>query len=248
LEAALTACLAKPAPKAVHRLRTSTRRIEGQLLLLKQLRGLPEHRRESEKLKKRLKKLRDMAGKVRDVDVQLKLIAAQTTPRTAADARHLRSRLRGQREKEAEALVELLDRRAKKVSAALERLLDALKPVEDLEVSAGQLVELARDSFARKYRPATTEPQLHALRKLAKLIRYIAEGAPDSARARKIATAFEDVQQAGGEWHDWLQLAESAGGELAEDRPLVQVFKRERDKSVGIYRSKFTKLEKLMAK
>jgi CHAD domain-containing protein len=244
LEAALTVCLAKPAPRAVHRLRTSTRRIEAQLLLLDQLKGLPRHRREAEKLRKWLKKLRGLAGTVRDFDVQRKLISSQLTPKTAADARRLRSDLKKQRDNEAEALVGVLERRSSKVSLAMERLLEVLKPAEDLEVPATQLVELARGWFARNHRrAASTEKQLHTTRKVAKLVRYIAEGAPESARAKKLAKDFENIQQAGGEWHDWLQLAGVAGDEFKKDHPLVQVFEHECGKSYGAYCRKLAKLE-----
>jgi CHAD domain-containing protein len=242
LEAALIVCRANPAPKAVHRLRTSTRRIEAQLLLLDQLRGLPRRRRESEKLQKHLKKLRRFAGKVRDFDVQRKLIAAQSTPKTATDARRLRSRLKKQRDKEAAVLVDLLERRSAKVSAALERLLAALEPVEHLKLPATQLVELAWGWFERKRRRVSTEQQLHTTRKEAKLVRYIAEGVPDSARAKKLARDFEAVQQAGGEWHDWLQLAGVAGDELEESHVLMQTFKRRCVLSLRRYRSKLKRI------
>jgi len=43
LEASVLLCLVRPGKVAVHRLRTSTRRVEAQLELLSMLPGLPPH-------------------------------------------------------------------------------------------------------------------------------------------------------------------------------------------------------------
>ena len=81
LEAALSVCLAHPTHKPVHRLRTETRRIEAQLLLLAELPEMPKHRTEADRLRKSLRRLRRAAGVVRDLDVQrrrLEWIAASS--------------------------------------------------------------------------------------------------------------------------------------------------------------------------
>lgn len=74
LEAAISVCMADPDHKPVHKLRTETRRVEAELVLLAQLAEVPEHRGETNGLLKQLKKLRRAAGKVRDLDVQRKLL------------------------------------------------------------------------------------------------------------------------------------------------------------------------------
>src|SRR5579862_3826645 len=106
LKDALATCLSEPTIAAVHRLRTTIRRVEAQTKLLTQLRGLPPHDRESRTLLKRLKKLRRLAGKVRDLDVQLDLIAAQSTPETAGEAKRLLSRLKPDRDHQAILLID----------------------------------------------------------------------------------------------------------------------------------------------
>jgi CHAD domain-containing protein len=84
LEAALSVCLADPGHKAVHRLRTETRRVEAQLVLLQQMAAIPEHRDEATALLKELKRLRRAAGEVRDLDVQRKMLEAYEEPQHAA--------------------------------------------------------------------------------------------------------------------------------------------------------------------
>ena len=112
LEAAITLCLADPAPKPVHRLRTSTRRIEAQLMLLELLPALPLHHKTAGKARRLLKKLRRAAGQVRDLDVQNDLIATET-PYDAPKSIHksslqLREALNEQRTVAAQRLIQTL--------------------------------------------------------------------------------------------------------------------------------------------
>lgn len=243
LEAALSVCIAGPSPKAVHRVRTTIRRIEAQMLLLAQIPHLPPHNQESKKLQKRLNKLSRIAATIRDLDVQRQLILLQCNSQTAADARRLRFHLKHKRERETPALLRLLRRRSARIGIALECLLDALQPAENIVLPATQLVRLAQRSFARRHHAASTDKQLHATRKAAKLARYMVEGAPDSAQARKVAMEFESIQQAGGEWHDWLQLTVVAGKKLGKRHPLVQTFSRKCETSLRIYRGKLAKIK-----
>jgi CHAD domain-containing protein len=95
LEAALSVGVATPTTKAVHELRSSTRRVEAQLELLATVKGLPPYRPAARKVSRRLEKLRRVAGRVRDCDVQDKLLkdedhamsSAVEAPRTSRRAR-----------------------------------------------------------------------------------------------------------------------------------------------------------------
>src|SRR5438105_2467820 len=75
LEAAILTCLAKPRKKAVHQLRTATRRIEAQLELLSQFEQVPAQDKDRDNAMCLLKQLRRAAGHIRDVDVQRDLDA-----------------------------------------------------------------------------------------------------------------------------------------------------------------------------
>jgi CHAD domain-containing protein len=232
LEAAITLCLADPQTKPVHRLRTTTRRIEGQLELLESLPKIPKHGRPARKARRVLKKLRRAAGKVRDIDVQLDLIG-EVVPKTKRgelkdDAAKLRLALQKDRKEFAGQLVEELRRRQSKVTLALESLLSCLEPVEQLSISPTELIQLTEQWF-RENRPPDRDgtpddpDHLHMIRKVAKLARYMAENAPKGAkRARMLAESFEHLQQSGGEWHDWTVLAEISRGRKGNSSALTK--------------------------
>jgi CHAD domain-containing protein len=73
LKAAIADCLKKPSPKPVHKLRSSTRRIEATLELIAAVSTIRIDR-ESKPLRKTLRKLRRVAGSVRDLDVHRDLL------------------------------------------------------------------------------------------------------------------------------------------------------------------------------
>jgi CHAD domain-containing protein len=236
LEHVLAACLAKPSPAAVHRLRTTIRRIEAQTKLLTQLSGLPPHDRESRTLRKRLKKLRRLAGKVRDLDVQLDLIATKSAPDTDSESRRLRRLLKHQRDDQAVILLDYARRAHGDVSLALESLTTSLRSVEQFDLPISELVVRTKRWFARRYSPPVSQNQLHTTRKLAKLARYMLESAQNSVTAQRMAKKFEDIQHKGGQWHDWLQLAATASDMLEPTHPLIKLYEQERDVKLRRYR------------
>lgn len=246
LEAAITLCLADPKPRPVHRLRTTTRRIEGQLAMLALLPEIPEHNKLARKTQRILKKLRRAAGNVRDLDVQLDLIRSVTPEDASAslerDASELRIALERQREKAAAKLLKELHWHQADAAVLLEALLDALKPNETLALAPAQLTTLARDWFTENAPPEPEndpdDPEhLHTLRKNAKLARYIAENAPKSAKTpRRLAAQFESVQEAGGHWHDWLVLAGIASDRLGSASPLTKAFAHRCHLALAVYR------------
>lgn len=237
LEAAVLECVAKPKVAAVHKVRTTSRRIEAQLNLLPLLGGFPPYEDEVRKMRKLLKKLRQAAGAVRDLDVQQDLVAEEAkglpeheTSRERKEARRLRRRLKERREKEAEALEELLQSIHSKLPRRVKALLDVLEPAEDRTVTETELIALIREWYNKRAERFRAEDDsgpdsLHGVRKVAKLARYLAEAAPRNARsAHALAQKFEAIQQSGGEWHDWLVLSELAASELGGSADLPQRF------------------------
>lgn len=296
LEAALSVCLADPAHKPVHRLRTETRRVEAQLLLLAQLPEVPEHRDESAALRKQLKKLRRAAGEVRDLDVQRKLLddyvdpepahqdaaaegasapgrrarglqgsaAAKEQGRKAAGdafgamraavepapvrralaegASDLRGHIGSQRDHAAADLQKLLKKRQTKTAAAAEALLKVLHPAQEVQLPAEQLLRHAQGIFEREGLLADSpaadlnDDELHSLRKAAKAARYLAETLPEDPLAKKAAERFEALQQAGGEWHDLMDLARASRHHLGKSHELTVELAAERDRRLETYR------------
>jgi CHAD domain-containing protein len=240
LEAAITVCLADPSPKPVHKLRTSTRRVEAQLTLLSLLPGLPPHRKPEKEARRLLKKLRRAAGNIRDVDVQINLIEEKATASTKEASDQLSGTLKHQRTQAEVDLVRILNKHQVKLTRSLESLLEALDPAKFQILPATKLGVLAQDWFTQNI-PSEALPddpdELHAIRKTAKLARYIAETAPKSARTpRKLAAAFESLQQSGGEWHDWLILSAIAHDKLG-DSALTQAFRGNCETALANYRS-----------
>jgi len=230
LEAALAVCLGDPKPKPVHKLRTETRRIEAQLVLLDQMQGLPPFRKEAANMRKHLKKLRRAAGRVRDLDVQRKLLESEETqPDAKRDARAMAELRKQRREEAADELLQQLEKRQTKLANGLEALLEALVPATHLELAPTELLAIVERQFRNSRELRVQEPttdQLHTLRKRAKVARYLAENAPRSRRAKQTARQYESLQQAGGEWHDWMELTKEAKEELGRHHVLVDAFGR----------------------
>jgi CHAD domain-containing protein len=257
LEAAILVCLAKPDKKDVHRLRTSTRRIEAQLELLSILPNLPPHKKEARNARRLLKKLRRAAGKVRDLDVERDLIgdeaAGKNGPRPTTELRKeaaaLRSTLKQKRDKEATHLQHLLSKHRKDYPVIFKKLLDALGPSESITLTEASLTSLIRDWYAQHTPRSTSAPQdpkkLHDIRKRAKLARYLAESAPKSAAtARRMAAHYEDIQQAGGTWHDWLLLHELSASELGKRAHLSERFATHAENSLRAFKQRLAALRK----
>lgn len=246
LEAAITLCLAEPKTKPVHRVRTMTRRIEGQLAMLEVLPKIPKHRKQAAAARKLLKKLRRAAGDVRDIDVQLDLIDQVTAKDASADlkkdAAKLREQLERDRDDHAGKLVKVLKKRQSEVTLALEDLLEALEPVETLSLTATALTKLTETWYRKNVPPKAGKTKdnpeyLHTIRKTAKLARYIAENAPENAKTpRKLAEEFESLQQSGGEWHDWMVLAEIARRNVGRTSALTKMLAGRNDTALQAYR------------
>ncbi|WP_158819738.1 CHAD domain-containing protein [Granulicella sp. S156] len=261
LQEAMTVCLSKPRPRAVHKVRTEAGRIEAQLELLNLLKKLPSHRSETARVLRLLKKIRRAAGRVRDLDVQRKLLkppvannpedpatedAEQQTPHSAselsesADLTELRQIRKRRRKRAARKLLKLLDKRQKKLAAAFDALLTALEPVQDLQLPAAELLQLIDQRFRGTHALIIRHPSsehLHSIRKAARVARYQAEIAPDSAAAIRAAQRYEALQVAGGQWHDTLSLAADAATELGDNHAAAVSFGQQRDQHLAAYRA-----------
>jgi CHAD domain-containing protein len=138
----------------------------------------------------------------------------------------------------------LLHKQHARLPLAFGELLATLAPAESMALSEPRLIELILARYGSNHQTETPAPpvpddtaQLHELRKRAKLARYLAESAPKSAvAAQRLAGQFAILQQAGGEWHDWLVLAQVAAGELGPSAKLVQRFAAHADHALLAFR------------
>jgi CHAD domain-containing protein len=261
LEEAMTVCLSKPRPKAVHKVRTEARRVEAQLELLSLLKKLPSHRSEAARALRLLKKIRCAAGRVRDLDVQRKLLKIHVVvedpkdhvadskeqvphlagelvePTELAELREIRKR---RRKRAARKLLKLIGKRQKKLATAFDALLNALQPAQDLQLPATELLRLIGQRFHGTHALIIRHPSsehLHSIRKAARIARYQAEIAPDSTAAKRVAQRYEALQVAGGHWHDALTLAAGAATELGDNHATTIAFSQLRDQHLAAYRA-----------
>jgi CHAD domain-containing protein len=197
-------------PKRVHRLRTTIRRIESFISLSHSKLG-----RKQKKLLEELTSLRKRAGRVRNFDVQIRLLGSIANGSTVSDRRILLELFKSKREKQSRRLSSVLKKLERSgLVVRLEKILekagspgDAGAQIHPLEQAKSELSSLAEDIPARQ----SLKPRLlHELRISLKRIRYTAELAEESAARKYFLEALKSVQDAVGEWHDWESLVNTA--------------------------------------
>ncbi|WP_263410794.1 CHAD domain-containing protein [Terriglobus tenax] len=231
LEAALAVCIAQPHRKAVHKLRTATRRMEAQLELLAQIKGFPPHREQAALFRQTLKSVRRLAGEVRDLDVLEQMLRALRLPEHSHRPQLLQA-LEDRRHKRADALKKRLKKHIPALAQVTEELFAALKPARERSLAVKDLLPIADAWYLRRTHglKLTREEDLHSLRKAAKVSRYMAETGLPSKQADAAAVRYNRLQQSGGRWHDSLLLAQFARKTLGKNDALAQLT-RDRAKS-----------------
>ncbi len=195
---------AKPVPETVHKFRSSIRRVE---VLVADL----AHKRSSndKKLLKLLGRLRQKAGRVRDLDVQSAAIRSLKIPQEAGRKSQLVRTLAEDRAKREKKLVDALDKktmaevrkRLKRTAASLEIRKDA-DPLTLARQMVNQ-IEVDQGSISGK--------TLHQFRIVGKRARYIAQLAgKNNQEATRLIAQLDHMREVIGEWHDWSQLTERA--------------------------------------
>lgn len=202
-------------PESVHSFRTTTRRLQTLLVEL-----LPGRDRNQKKLLKQLDEIRRRAGKVRDLDVQLAALRSLKIPQEPRRKTQLTQRLLELRAKHEKKLRKLLtDETMREIHRRLKRAGDTVnfKNSRDPLTVARQLLAQAPPAGE------LSDDVLHRYRILVKRARYAAEFAPKSAEATRLIAQVKRLQDAIGNWHDWLTLTNTAAGQLGDvhQSPLV---------------------------
>ena len=216
LEGDLIKLSSKPQPDSVHRFRTGTRRLQ---ILLGEL--SPKLDRNQKKLLKLLGRIRKRAGKVRDLDVQSAALRSLKVPREPRRKTQLVNQLielRAQQEKKLRKAVDKASVREirKRLKRAAGRFDPKTSP-DPLAVAKAMLETVDRAGAP------LTETVLHQYRILSKRARYAAEFANPSPQADQFIAQLKRIQDASGDWHDWLTLTQTANQHLGDLResPLV---------------------------
>jgi len=199
------------APRAVHRLRTTIRRIESLISY-----AHPDLDKKLERSLEKLADLRKRAGRVRDMDVQIDLLDVLANGSTIKDRKTLADLLGKKRDRQMQRLVSAVQKlQESKFFARMSRIAERAgavpegenRPLAPLEEARVQLAEMATD-FAIHQKLKIS--RLHDARITLKRIRYLAELAEESAEQKDFISELKAVQDAVGDWHDWLELAGTA--------------------------------------
>ncbi|MFZ0293564.1 MAG: CHAD domain-containing protein [Candidatus Sulfotelmatobacter sp.] len=216
LERDLVKLASKPQAKTVHRFRTGTRRLQ---ILLSEFSPRLDH--SDKKLLKQLGRIRKRAGKVRDLDMQAIALRSLKVPREPRRKSQLLNQLIDLRAQQEKKLRKQLDK------ATVRELRKRLKrTAKHFHPNAGRdPLAVARAMLETLHRPGAplTETVLHQYRILSKRARYAAEFAIPSPASERFIAQIKRIQDALGDWHDWLTLTQTATAHLGDVResPLV---------------------------
>ena len=210
---------AKPAD--VHHLRTTTRRLETLMSAHDDALG-----GSAGKLPKQLKRLRRKAGKVRDFDVQMDALRAISVDSITRDKARLMAQLGQERQKREKKLLSVV---AQEFDGTMRKRVR--KAEDQLSSASGQATPdytmLALDKFAviaEEY-AVLDENNLHPFRIALKRVRYLAE-LGNGPNAETVVAECKRVQDAVGDWHDMVMLADRAERLFSKKRsPLISVLR-----------------------
>jgi CHAD domain-containing protein len=220
--AAVAQCVEHAAPHAVHGLRTGSRRLQAMLEAMLRDHAPASLQKPAKAWLRQLKQVRRAAGPVRDLDVHRKLleqwVAHESSPLQEQAARldgwlkgrrkHLGARMQKQVGKRRQAL----DERQSALWAALDSA-----PAGAMRVPRStDAVALEQFMHAADTMPLLDAENLHDFRKATKKARYVAESGPEEQNSG-VAKALKRVQDAIGDWHDWLCLSQEADAALGKD-------------------------------
>jgi CHAD domain-containing protein len=210
-----------PPPNEVHKLRTTTRRVEAIISVLAQLEG-----KESRRLLKSIEPVRKATGGVREMDVMIsnaRKLARQSNGDSAARLveqlqiarRHSAVELRraiGKRRGTARKNLKDYIRLVRAESARAKRTTSANGSAENDGIHTAAINVLRE---LGEWPPLNAE-NIHEFRLKVKALRYILQLSADANPA--LGDALGNVQRRIGDWHDWHQLQEIAREILNQER------------------------------
>jgi len=227
-------------PEAVHRVRTGSRRLQAMLEAMLREAGPAAHALElpARAWLRELKQVRRAAGAVRDLDVQRKLLEnwvgkqapaqgaapggseASPVPMAAEmkQAEMLDAWLKGERKHLAHGMQKQIRKRQQGLAKGQGEFFTALTRVPLGRARAVRPADaVALEDFVRAAdaMPLLHTENLHDFRKATKKARYVAEAGAEGDSS--VAKALKRVQDAIGEWHDWLCLGDEAKAALGQD-------------------------------
>jgi CHAD domain-containing protein len=184
-----------------------------------------------------LKQIRRAAGPVRDLDVHRKLLEnwlgegepKAGSPALGNDAKVLRAQaekldtwLKGERKHLAHGMQKQIRKPLQGLPQLRSTLWTAIAQIPPGTPNAPRGADaVALEDFVRAAdaMPLLDAENLHDFRKATKKARYVAESEAQGQGHPGVAKALKRIQDAIGDWHDWLCLAEEAKTALGGDAP-----------------------------
>jgi len=238
---AVAQCVQDADPESVHRLRTGSRRLQAMLEATLREDGSAGNAfdKPAGAWLRQLKQVRRAGGAVRDLDVQCKLLEKWTekraeTPGVANEAGQdpnpfraqvgmLDRWLKDERRHLARSMQKQIRKRQPRLAERQAALFGAISGAASLSMvkTPRPADAVALEDFVRAAdtMPSLDAENLHDFRKATKKARYVAEAGAEGKQLSSVAKALKRVQDAIGEWHDWLCLAEDARVALGQHAP-----------------------------
>ena len=223
---------AQPSPEQIHDLRTHARKLESTLHALS-LDSSGKERR----LLKSIKRIRQRAGKVRDMDVLMAHVcSANADGEQDCEIQlleHLGTRRRTHAKKLHSAVVKestVLKEGLQRETAELENLLRDGKPSDAGADAMAHAVELTTELADP---PRLNRNNLHPYRLKVKELRYVLQLAQTDGQPAFVKDLGE-VKDAIGEWHDWEELIATAG-DVLDHGPGCQLLRKFKEASESNY-------------
>ena len=223
-------CVEDADADAVHRVRTGSRRLQAMLEAMLRENATFALDHPARPWLRQLKQIRRAAGPVRDLDVHRKLLenlVGKAAPGSDASPLHKQAEvlddwLKSERKHLARGMQKQIRKRQHGLAERQTAVLNAIGSVPLESVRTGRSADaVALEDFVRAVdaMPLLDAENLHDFRKATKKARYVAESAAEKGPSSSVAKALKRVQDAIGEWHDWLCLFEEAGTALGKDAP-----------------------------
>jgi CHAD domain-containing protein len=234
--AAMAQCVEDADADAVHRVRTGSRRLQAMLEAMLRENETFALDHPARPWLRQLKQIRRAAGPVRDLDVHRKLLenlvgkAAPPDSDTKPLDKHAETKqaemlddwLKSERKHLARGMQKQIRKRQHGLTERQTAVLNAISSVPLESAVTGRSADaVALEDFVRAVdaMPLLDAENLHDFRKATKKARYVAESATEKEPYSSVAKALKRVQDAIGEWHDWLCLFEEASSALGKDAP-----------------------------
>jgi CHAD domain-containing protein len=235
-------------PEAVHKMRTGSRRLQAMLEATLREAGPAGQalERGARAWLRELKQVRRAAGAVRDLDVQRKLledwlskqmhrqngapdIGEASPPAEIKQAEMLDAWLKSERKHLSHGMQKQIKKRQQRLAEGQGMCFAAISRAPRGRLEALRTADgVALENFVRAAdaMPLLHAENLHDFRKATKKARYVAEAGAEGHSS--VAKALKRIQDAIGEWHDWLCLGKEAQAALGQDAPeLTAAFQRE---------------------